>query len=206
MKSQTQEIPAEDERGEEDRVSTEPQAPDQFSLPLDEIFGILRNQRRRDVLKILFEEGGPVRLGELAEQIAAWENGKDVHEINSSERKRVYVGLYQAHLPKMDSMDVIDFNKPRGIIEPGENISAFQKYIDQGEKENEVSWERWYGAVSLIGGFAFLFTLLLDSILTIPIIHVGFSLVVLLFAGVTIMNIAWLRKHDSSTESLVDES
>jgi len=93
------------------------------------VFEILKNQRRRYVLEYLTTVNEHVRLGELAEQIAAWEYDKDVRAISSKERKRVYVGLYQCHLPKMDDVGAVSYNKPRGKIEPGENIDFFKRYL-----------------------------------------------------------------------------
>lgn len=112
-------------------TSPVPGRPAERGLPLDETFEILKNRRRRCVLQYLNETDGPVSLSELAEQIAAWENGKDVRQITSSERKRVYVGLYQCHLPKMAGMDVVSFNKPRGVIERGENADCFEPYLQR---------------------------------------------------------------------------
>jgi len=124
------------------------------SLPLDQTFEILRNQRRRYVLQYLDATEGQVSLSDLAEQIAAWENDKEVREISSSERKRVYVGLYQCHLPKMDDMGVVAFNKPRGIVEPGENVGAVVEYLrTDDETTTDASRTRYYLGLSLLGVF-----------------------------------------------------
>ncbi|MFW6384733.1 MAG: DUF7344 domain-containing protein [Halodesulfurarchaeum sp.] len=104
---------------------------------IDQVFEVLKNQRRRYVLQYLTEEDDEVSIGELAEQIAAWEYGKDVRQISSQERKRVYVGLYQCHLPKMDDVGAISYNKPRGNIEAGENIVFFQRYLPSEERPFE---------------------------------------------------------------------
>lgn len=86
------------------------------SLTLDERFEILKNERRRFVLEYLSSAEQPVELSELADHLAAIENDSTVEAITSSERKRVYVALYQFHLPKMDRMDVIDYDKDRGKV------------------------------------------------------------------------------------------
>ncbi|MFB6358651.1 MAG: hypothetical protein ABEJ96_06540, partial [Thiohalorhabdaceae bacterium] len=52
-------------------------------------------------------------LGDLAEHIASIENDKPEVALSSTERKRVYVALYQCHLPKMDDIGVIDFDEDR---------------------------------------------------------------------------------------------
>ena len=118
---------------ESSRPSVEVPLADDPVIGIDQIFEILKNKRRRFVLRYLAAAEEQVRLSELAEQIAAWENEKEVSQITSQERKRVYVGLYQCHLPKMDDMGVIEFNKPRGIVEPGENIDLVRQYLPADE-------------------------------------------------------------------------
>jgi hypothetical protein len=119
-------------------------------LPLDQIFEILKNRRRRDVLKYLKETEQRVSLGEMAEHVAALENDTTVKQISSSQRKRVYVGLYQCHLPKMDDLDIVDFNKNRGIIELGENASQLDPYLEI-DQQTDHKWYQYYGAIAALG-------------------------------------------------------
>ncbi|MFW5924245.1 MAG: DUF7344 domain-containing protein [archaeon] len=123
-------------------------------LSLNEAFDIVKNERRRLVLKYLVENEGPVALGDLAEHIAAIENDKDVVAINSSERKRVYVGLYQCHLPKMDAADVIESERNSNIT-LGENADQVMQYVDVGDTEDR-PWNRYYLSLSLLGAVAVL--------------------------------------------------
>lgn len=119
---------------------------DDPELPLDQVFEILKNSRRRQTLHYLFENGGTASLSDLAEHIAAIENDIEVRAITSSQRKRVYVGLYQCHLPKMDGMDIIDFEKNRGTVEIGPNAERLKPYIEQSE---ELAWDRLYAGVTV---------------------------------------------------------
>jgi|GEM_PF-898819 len=102
-------------------------------LGLDEVFGILQNRRRRDVLRHLLEHTSEADLGSLAEQIAARECGKPVSQLDSQERKRVYIGLYQCHLPKLADVGVIDYNRPRGVIERGPTFDHVTHYLPPEE-------------------------------------------------------------------------
>lgn len=86
-------------------------------LSKDTTFEILKNQRRRDTLAYLRRNGGHTELSDLAEFIAAKENDIEVRALSSDQRKRVYIGLYQCHLPKMADAGVIEFEKNRGNIE-----------------------------------------------------------------------------------------
>jgi hypothetical protein len=67
-------------------------------------------------------------LNELAEQIAGDENDIGVEDLSSQQRKRVYVSLHQNHLPKMDDMGVVDYDRDRGTIALGD-ISGVTPYL-----------------------------------------------------------------------------
>lgn len=98
-------------------------------LSLDVIFELLRVSRRREVLWYLQEHEGTARLDELAEYIAAKENDIEIAELTSSQRKRVYIGLYQCHLPKMDDAGVIDYEQARGDIELRPTAKQLYPYL-----------------------------------------------------------------------------
>lgn len=135
---------------EPDVPSAELASTDRSNIGIDEIFEILRNQRRRWVLRYVEAADGDVRLGELAEEIPAYENGKDASEITSQERKRVYVGLHQSHLPKMDDMNTISYDKPRGTTKAGENFELVGTYLPDEGKSPEGSGLRGHLYVSPI--------------------------------------------------------
>lgn len=106
---------------EEDRQSGPSSATcnDDGEIPLDLVLEILSNERRRAVCRHMQESPGPTSLGSLAEHIAVQETGSPIEELSSSARKRVYIGLYQCHLPKMDDAGVIRFESDRKVIRPG---------------------------------------------------------------------------------------
>jgi hypothetical protein len=157
------------------------QEPAQTTLPLDQVFSILKNERRRRVLEYLADADEEVSLSDLAEEIAAQENGKDVVQISSSERKRVYVGLYQCHLPKMDSMDVISFNKPRGIVEVGENVDVLYDYLDTDDEPDEGPWHQYSLYLSVAGAGALGAALIAGQMVSGPVVDVAVGLTIVAF-------------------------
>jgi hypothetical protein len=96
----------------------------------DTQFGMLKNRRRRDILCYLRENDDESTLSDLAEFIAAKENGVERRLLSSDERKRVYIGLYQCHLPKMDDARVIDFDKRSGGVTLRPEADQLFTYID----------------------------------------------------------------------------
>jgi len=123
------------------------------SLSLDLVFEILKNSRRREVIHYLRdrESDERVSLGELAEHVAAIENDTTTDQLTSSQRKRVYVGLYQCHLPKMDDMGVVDFNQDRGHVALAPQSECLTEYLDRPTEEEGVQWHRYYGSISAAG-------------------------------------------------------
>lgn len=112
-------------------------------LSKDLIFGVLSNQRRRWVLRYMAENGPETTLSDLAEHIASIENDKPITAITSSERKRVYIALYQIHLPKMDDTDFIDFNQQRGTVELRPEADHLYTYLSVDRPDSNRT-EPWY--------------------------------------------------------------
>lgn len=140
----TTDVPPETETDQNDPQSSE--------LSLDHIFEILKNSRRREVLHYLKERRERVTLSDLAEHIAALENDTTVQGLSSQQRKRVYVGLYQCHLPKLDDMNIVAFNQSRGHVELGPNAPQLDPYLeDDTEEVPQRPWPRYYLGYAITG-------------------------------------------------------
>jgi len=118
-------------------------------LSLDLVFEVLKNERRRRVLQFLRDSSGTVSLSDVAEHIAAIENDKPEKALSSQERKRVYVGLYQCHLPKMDDTNVVDFDGNRGTIDLGDNAEQLYPFLE-AEAEDQQPWPKYYLGLSAL--------------------------------------------------------
>ncbi|WP_101298275.1 DUF7344 domain-containing protein [Halegenticoccus soli] len=101
-------------------------------LSKDDLFHVLQNQRRRRVLKYLQGREGPVGMRDVAEQVAAWEHDTTVEALASDERQRVYIALYQSHLPKLDEKGIVDYNQSRGLVERTPLADQFDPYLEVG--------------------------------------------------------------------------
>ncbi len=158
-------------------------------LSKDVIFELLKNRRRRQVLSYLLETEQTVTLGELAEQIAAWENNTDINALSSDQRKRVYVALYQTHLPKMDDAGIIDYDQDRGLITLADNADLLMMYLDT-ENHRQDRWDRWYAGTSLLGlavvGAAYIQLPLLSAVPT----HIVATMVVAVFLVLSLVHVA----------------
>ncbi|WP_049937061.1 DUF7344 domain-containing protein [Haloplanus natans] len=97
---------------------------------LDRIFAILQNHRRRLILEYLRDHDSTTQ-GDLARHVAAVENDIAESAVTSTQRKRVYVSLYQAHLPKLDEFGAVDFDRDRGTVERTSKTDDLLRYLDR---------------------------------------------------------------------------
>ncbi|WP_254764300.1 DUF7344 domain-containing protein [Natrinema marinum] len=161
-------------------------------LDLDDIYHLLQTRRRRDVLRYLREAEEPVRLRELAEQIAAWEQDTTVENLQSDERQRVYISLYQSHLPKLDNHGIVDYDKDRGRVAATPLANQFDQYLrPPGETESADRWPLWYAGTAGLGG-------LLLAVIAMGIVPIsgltGGAIILVAFAVVTGIH-AWSTGH-----------
>ena len=87
-------------------------------------------------LTYLIADDGASTVGEMAEHIAAVENDTTVQQISSYERKRVYVGLYQNHLPMMDNVGVLEYDKNRGTVQLRACATQLEPYLELTDEPN----------------------------------------------------------------------
>ena len=73
-----------------------------------EAFAVLAAPRRREALRYLESVGGEATLQELVDGVAEREGvGPDAP---ASETKRVYVSVYQTHVPRLAAAGVVDYD------------------------------------------------------------------------------------------------
>jgi predicted transcriptional regulator len=119
------------------------------SVDRDDVFDVLSNPRRRYALHLLGREDRELQLGEVAEHVAAWENGTDVDAVGSDERKHAYTALQQRHLPRMDDVGVVEFDRRAGTVAPTPAIDEFDIYLEV-VGERDVPWSEYYLGVGVL--------------------------------------------------------
>jgi hypothetical protein len=133
--------PVADRQEADDSTDQETTEDEPTELSRDEVFGILSNPRRRAAIHHMNDHPEEVvQLRDLAEQLAAWENDVDRTAVTYKQRKRVYTSLYQSHLPKMDDLGIVTFDKHRGTVEATEWTHALHEYLDGLEKPGDRRW------------------------------------------------------------------
>ncbi|SIQ80326.1 hypothetical protein SAMN05421858_0452 [Haladaptatus litoreus] len=112
-----------------------------------EVYDAVKNLRRRYVLYYLNRERKPVELGELAEQIAAWENNIDVEMVSPEQRKSVYSALYQTHLPKLETIGIVTYDRNSKRVSFTEGAQNFELYLAT-DSQTTIPWHKLYMSLS----------------------------------------------------------
>lgn len=150
-------------------------------LSQDAIFDVLSSPRRRYVLYYLRRHGATDIL-DLTGEVAAWEYDTDVEELTSQQRKRVYVSLYQTHIPKMDSLGIVDYDQDSGMVELTNQADEIDRYLTTGTTEGP-PWQLFYLGLAVASVFLFavvvtdwtVFALVPDYVAAL-VIAVGFGM------------------------------
>jgi len=66
--------------------------------------------------------------------------------VSSDERKRVYVALYQNHLPQLDDVGLIEYDQSRGRVAAGPALQQASKYLGLTAAADAVDVARADGA------------------------------------------------------------
>lgn len=148
----------------------------------DDVFEVLGNGRRRNVVRALQRAGGTVEISDLAEEVAAWENDVPLDKVTYHQRKRTYTALQQFHLPKMDEAGALHYDSDRGVIEPADDLAEFNVYLEVVPGSSFPRSELYLGLAAAcvvvgMGGWIGLFPVALVPPLAWGVVFVGLFVV-----------------------------
>jgi DNA-binding transcriptional ArsR family regulator len=132
----------------DDTVGTESTAgtPDRPSR--DDLFHVLRNRRRRFAIHHLKHTEESVEVGDLATQVAAWENGVGAEEVTSRQRRRVYNALQQTHLPELEDTGIVEVD--RREVELSDYAEELDLYLEVVPGD-DIPWSEYYLGLGALG-------------------------------------------------------
>lgn len=149
-----------------------------------ELFDVFSNARRRRTVQFLKQRHGSCDLSSLVEQVAAWENETDPETVTRTQRRRVYISLYQTHLPMLEDHGIVDWDSENHAIELLPNEETFEPYIGR-RLEEQRQWDVVYASVTAAGVAALVVTWLSVGPITTsmaPIVSLALCLAVLFVA------------------------
>jgi hypothetical protein len=145
----------------------------------DVVFEILSNRRRRMVLYYLRQHDGTATVNELAKEIAAMENDVDIEDLTSQQQKRVYVSLYQTHLPKLESTGMIDYDTDAGRVGLTDRATEMDSYLTS-TPQSTYPWEYHYAVVAVVGAATLVLALLGAPLIgAVPVYWIAISVTAL---------------------------
>jgi hypothetical protein len=116
------------------------------TLPESTIYEILANRRRRETIRQLTETGEPIALRDLSEVIAASETGESPPP--RGVRESVYNSLHQTHLPKLDDLGVVTYDRDAREVRLRERARDVHLYMEVVTSHG-VTWSEIYRALGV---------------------------------------------------------
>ena len=112
------------------------------------IHDVLRNDRRRLALQYLKQRIEPVEVGELSEHIAELEVGESPPPRDV--RQSVYNTLSQTHLPKLEDLGFVEFDRDQKVVSLRETAREVDLYMNIITPLG-ITWESYYRILGVIG-------------------------------------------------------
>lgn len=120
------------------------------SLSEGEIYEVLANRRRRETLRNLSDarDGGPISLQELSERIAAQETGESPPPRTT--RESVYNSLHQTHLPKLEELGVVVYDRDAREVGLHDRARDVNRYMEV-RTDRGFTWSEIYRTIGVAG-------------------------------------------------------
>lgn len=83
--------------------------------PRNELFSVLANRHRRNVLRYLKRSETPVTLADLADELIHQKTESSPTAIQK-ERERLQLSLYHCHLPKLEASNLVSFDANEKLV------------------------------------------------------------------------------------------
>ncbi|OYR43398.1 hypothetical protein [Halorubrum sp. Hd13] len=131
-------------------------------LPAEQVYAILANERRRRALEQLGSVGGVVTVHELSTLVAGRETGESPPPKRC--RESVYTSLVQTHLPKLEELGVVEYDRETQTIElsrHARDVSLYTEIVAKGG----VTWSELYRALGVAS-----LTVVLAALLGVPLV------------------------------------
>lgn len=135
-----------------------PKRDESGTISRSDIFDILSNYRRVCIIQYLQNvDKEIVELRDVVDYVTDQETSDSPKESNYSNRKSVYTALRQTHLPKLDDLGIIDYDKARGemrLTSRAEQVRMYLEYVP----ENDIPWHVHYLGLTALSGLLVLTT------------------------------------------------
>ena len=149
----------------------------------DDIFEVLSSSRRRHLLYFLHKHDGVANLRDLAEETASEEFGDPLEE---DQIKRIYIAFYQTHIPKLEDVGFVTYNKDEQEVALTDEVRAIARVLPHSYSPGQ-PWPLYYLGVAAIGLVISLVTWLevggIDAFLSVPLVTAGLSVILVILSA-----------------------
>jgi len=179
----------------------EPSVPDESQvLTASAVFDLLKNERRRCVIHFLLEQP-ETTVRELSRHVAAWENDIDVEDLEKQQRKRVYVSLYQTHVPKLEEAGLVEYDEETSVVSLSSQAGELDRFL--GGEDRSYPWQYVYGAIAATG-----LVLVVLSSIGVPFFDalsptsIAVAVTVVVAVAVVVHVVLWVRRSNEDLSEL----
>jgi hypothetical protein len=150
----------------------------EYRLGEEQIHDVLSNERRKRTLEILKRKRDEVELRTLAERLAEIESGESPPPRNC--RQSVYNSLHQTHLPKLNELDIVEYDDDRKTVELQSAARTVDLYMEVLTPYG-ITWSTYYRTLAVLA----LITVIADQLGALflpgdfPLLLASFFLVVI---------------------------
>lgn len=118
------------------------------SFPESVVYEILANPRRRGTIRHLTDTAGgrTVSLRDLAAAIAAEEAGQSPPP--RSCRESVYNSLHQTHLPKLDELGIVEYDREGRTVSVRDSAREIDRYMELLTPYG-FTWDEYYRTIGI---------------------------------------------------------
>lgn len=131
------------------------------TLPEETIYTILSNDRRRAAFRQLSLAGDEISLRDLSVRIATAETGQSPPPRGI--RESVYSSLHQTHLPMLDELSVVEYNREARTVRLCENANEVTRSMEVLTRKG-LTWGELYRSLGI-----FSLLVILGSLLDAPL-------------------------------------
>ncbi len=176
--------------------ATEPETPP-TEIQLETAFDLLSNRRRLLVIKYLSEHQ-EAELSGIAEHIAALESDIPQEDVEKKDRKRVFISLYQTHIPRLEEHGIVEYDSDEGVVTlTGEELlTQALRRVDPGTDRR---WVRYYLGLTVLGWIGVGASVVLSSPGLEPAVIAPFALFLILLTILVAFQFLQTSARRSST-------
>lgn len=99
------------------------------SIEYGTVLDICKHHHRRIVLATLAEEQRPLTLNDLTHAILRYNHQTTIVDASNQLLTQIQQELYRSHIPKLESIGVVEYDPERRQVEPTEQFDQLHPYL-----------------------------------------------------------------------------